>query len=179
MTNPFHHALVYFFMLFLLHAFGMSLFPIFALLLNILWVWHTATVPSACSLLQDPWRPFHLFLPVCPLYQLTKLRLNLSQPWRGPFSSPWSSDLPDLAFGSLSCSAGFVYLSGSLLFLSCLCLCTGHSLSRCPHKTGAPTFQVPTYPSHPPFHFLPHVQPICCIELGKQAIKNSYAKILH
>lgn len=26
MTSPFHHALVYFFMLFLLHAFGMSLF---------------------------------------------------------------------------------------------------------------------------------------------------------
>lgn len=26
-------------------------FPIFALLLNILWVWHTATIPSACSLL--------------------------------------------------------------------------------------------------------------------------------
>lgn len=130
-------------------------FPIFALLLNILWVWHTAAIPSACSLLWGLWWPFHSFLPLCPLHQLTELKLNLSKPWCGSFSSPSSSDLTDLVFGTVSCSAGFVYLSGLLLILSPLCLCTGHPLSRCPHKTGVLTnIYIPfmSYVSFPSTH---------------------------
>lgn len=116
MTNPFHHALFYFLMFFLLHAFGTSPF--------------SYTCPSAkhpvslahchnsISMLFTI-GPFHSFLPVCPLCLLMKLRLNLCKPWSGSFSSPLSSDLLDLVFGIVPCSAGFVYIS-VVYYFSCL-----------------------------------------------------------
>lgn len=116
MTNLFHHALLYFLMLFLLHAFGMSPFT---------YLCTSAKHPVSVAHCNNPISmfitigPFHSFLPVCPLYQLTQLRLSLSEPWSGFFSSPSSSGFPNLVSGIVSCSVWFVHNSVAYYF-SCL-----------------------------------------------------------
>lgn len=84
MTNLFRHAFLYFLMLFHPYAFGM--FP-FSYLCppakHAVSVMHCHNPISMFFAV----RPLHSFLLVCPLYHLTKLRLSLSKPWSGAFSS--------------------------------------------------------------------------------------------
>lgn len=165
---PFIMPFFYFLMLFLPHAFGMIPFS---------YLCPSAKHPVSLAHCHNPISmlftigPFHSFLPVSPLYQLTKLRLNLSKPWSGSFCSPLSSDLPDLVFSIVPYSAGFVYISVVHYFSHLISVYTLDS-----HWADVLTKQVPLHSKYLHtlhiLHFISFPTFRQSVVLRKQAIKN-------